>query len=122
VDSKRFFALDVNAIPWEKRENPHLPAPIYRKALHTDAETGMFFQVVRYPKGVVNPDHSHPCAHAMYVLEGTLLTHQGRHGPGSFVWFPEGEVMRHGATAEGDATVLLVSNKAFAINYVDPKP
>lgn len=116
VDS--YFALDCNAMPWEARTSPHRSAPIYRKALHTDPETGMFFQVVRYPAGVMNPSHTHPCAHAMYVLEGTLVTHKGRYGPGAFVWFPEGEVMEHGAAAEGDVTVLLVSNKAFAIQYL----
>lgn len=116
-DSPGFFALDTSTLPWERRENPHLPAPIFRKVMHTDSETGVFFQLVRYPKGVVNPDHTHPCAHAMYVLDGTLLTHKGRFGPGSFVWFPEGEVMHHGATTEGDVTVLLVSNKPFSIHY-----
>jgi quercetin dioxygenase-like cupin family protein len=116
--STGFFALDTQDLPWELRENPNLPAPIFRKLLHTDAETGALFQVVRYPRGVVNPDHTHPCAHAMYVLEGTLVTHKGRFGPGAFVWFPEGEIMQHGATADGDVIVLLVSNKAFAIHYV----
>jgi ethanolamine utilization protein EutQ (cupin superfamily) len=53
----------------------------------------------------------------MYVLEGTLVTHQGSFGPGTFVWFPEGEAMEHGASAEGDVTVLFVTNKAFRIDY-----
>jgi quercetin dioxygenase-like cupin family protein len=114
-----FFALDATTLPWEQRMNPHLPAPIFRKVLHTDPETGVFFQIVKYPKGVINPSHTHPCAHAIYVLEGTLVTHKGRFGAGSFVWFPEGEVMSHGATAEADVTVLLVSNKAFSIQYAD---
>ena len=122
MGSGGFFALDANSLAWEKRMNPHLPAPMYRKVLHTDPETGVFFQIVRYPRGVINPSHTHPCAHAIYVLEGTLVTHQGSFGAGSFVWFPEGEVMSHGASAEGDVTALLVSNKSFAINYVDPKP
>jgi quercetin dioxygenase-like cupin family protein len=117
IDSTSFFALDTGSLPWETRTNPHLPAPIFRKLLHTDQETGMLFQLVRYPCGVVNPTHTHPCAHAMYVLEGTLVTHKGRFGPGSFVWFPEGEVMWHGASADGDVTVLLVSNKSFSIHY-----
>ena len=118
MDLSGFFAIDTNAVPWERRSNAHLPADIFRKVLHTDSETGVFFQIVRYPRGVVNPDHTHPCAHAIYVLEGTLTTHKGCFGPGSFVWFPEGEIMRHGATADGDVTVLLVSNKAFSIDYV----
>lgn len=116
-----FFAVDTAAMPWEEKNNPHLPAPIYRKVLHTDPETGVFFQIVRYPRGIVNPSHTHPCAHAMYVLEGTLVTHRGSFGPGTFVWFPEGEVMAHGAGDGGDVVAMLVSNKAFSINYEGTK-
>jgi quercetin dioxygenase-like cupin family protein len=47
------------------------------------------------------------------------VTHKGRFGPGAFVWFPEGEVMWHGATADGDVTVLLVSNRPFSIHYTE---
>jgi quercetin dioxygenase-like cupin family protein len=57
----------------------------------------------------------------MYVLEGTLVTHRGEFKPGSFVWFPEGEVMEHGASAAGDVVVLFITNKAFRIDYVDSK-
>jgi hypothetical protein len=56
----------------------------------------------------------------MFVLEGTLVTHRGVFGPGSFVWFPEGEVMEHGASAEGDVIVVFITNKAFRIDYVEP--
>jgi hypothetical protein len=54
----------------------------------------------------------------MYVLEGTLVTHAGRHGPGTFVWCPEGLEMEHGATPESDVTVLFITNKPFEIRYV----
>jgi len=54
----------------------------------------------------------------MYVLEGKLVTHVGTFGPGMFVWFPEGEVMEHGASSEGDVKVLFVTNKPFRIDYV----
>ena len=57
---------------------------------------------------------------AWYVLEGTLVTHKGRFGPGCFVWFPEGEVMEHGASAEGDVVVVFITNKPFRIDYVHP--
>jgi quercetin dioxygenase-like cupin family protein len=53
----------------------------------------------------------------MYVLEGVLQTHEGTYGPGSFVWFPEGPVMEHGATADGDVTVVFITNKRFEIHY-----
>ncbi len=115
---KDLVAFDVKALPWQERFNEHLGRTIYRKDLVTDADTGMEVRIVRYPAGCLNTRHTHPCAHGMYVLEGTLVTHAGSFGPGSFVWFPEGTVMEHGATANEDVTVLFITNKPFEIHYV----
>ena len=110
--------VDANRLAWEERFNEKLGRALFRKELFTDPETGMEVRLVRYPAGVVNVRHTHPCGHGMYVLEGTLVTHAGRYGPGCFVWFPEGEVMEHGASADGDATVVFITNKPFRIDYV----
>ncbi len=118
MSKSEFLAVDTNEIPWEERFREEIGHVIFRKVLLTEPETGCLFQLVRYPAGVVNPRHTHPCGHAIFVLEGSLVTHKGTYGPGSFVWFPEGEVMEHGATQQEDVTVLLVSNKAFGINWV----
>lgn len=111
------LAIDIQALPWEARFNAALGRTIYRKDLVQDPETGMEVRVVRYPAGVMNVWHTHPCAHGMYVLEGTLVTHAGNYGAGTFLWFPEGLVMEHGATAESDVTVLFITNKPFEIYY-----
>jgi hypothetical protein len=34
------------------------------------------------------------------------------------VWFPEGEAMEHGASADGDVTVVFITNKEFRIDYI----
>jgi quercetin dioxygenase-like cupin family protein len=114
----RLIAIDSNSLPWEERFNQHLGRTLYRKNLITDPETGMEIRLVRYPAGVINKLHTHPCAHGMYVLEGTLQTNEGPFGPGSFVWFPEGMRMEHGATAEADVTVVFITNKPFEIHYL----
>jgi quercetin dioxygenase-like cupin family protein len=116
-DNPGMTAIDTNALPWEERFNEKLGRALYRKNLIEDPDTGMEVRLVRYPAGVVNPLHTHPCAHGMYVLEGTLVTHEGSYGPGTFVWFPEGPAMEHGASAEGDVTVLFITNKPFQIHY-----
>ena len=108
-------------MPWEERFNERIGRALFRKELYTDPETGMLVRLVRYPAGVINPGHTHPCVHGMYVLEGSLVTHNGTFGPGTFVWFPEGVVMEHGASAEGDVTVLFITNKPFRIDYIDAK-
>jgi len=117
-DAKQFFTIDTGSIAWEERFNEHLGRTLYRKNLVTDPDTGMEVRLVRYPAGVINTMHTHPCAHGMYVLEGTLVTNRGQFGPGSFVWFPEGMQMEHGATAESDVTVVFITNKAFEIHYL----
>lgn len=113
----KLIAIDTGALPWEERFNEKIGRALYRKNLLQDPDTGMEVRLVRYPAGVVNPLHTHPCAHGMYVLEGTLVTHQGRYGPGAFLWFPEGMVMEHGASAKQDVTVLFITNKPFEIHY-----
>jgi quercetin dioxygenase-like cupin family protein len=118
MNQREFLAVNANTLPWEERFNEHIGQALFRKELFNDPETGVLIRLVRYPAGVINPNHTHPCGHGMYVLEGNLVTHRGTFGPGHFVWFPEGEVMEHGASAEGDVTVVFVTNKAFRIDYV----
>lgn len=113
-----YFALDANQMPWQERFNEKLGRNLFRKELFDDPETGMSIRLVRYPAGVINPAHTHPCGHGMYVLEGTLVTHRGQYPPGSFVWFAEGEVMEHGASPEADVVVVFITNKSFRIDYV----
>ena len=103
--------------PWEEIFNDQVGRTMFRKELFADPDTGMMVRLVRYPAGFITPNHTHPCGHGMYVLEGTLVTHRGSFGPGSFVWFPEGEVMEHGASASGDVTAVFITNKPFRIDY-----
>jgi quercetin dioxygenase-like cupin family protein len=118
VDSQ-FFAIDTLKMAWEESFNEKIGKSLFRKELFSEPETGMLVRLVRYPAGVINPSHTHPCGHGMYVLEGNLVTHKGTFGPGSFVWFPEGEVMEHGASPEADVVVVFITNKPFRIDYVE---
>jgi quercetin dioxygenase-like cupin family protein len=113
------IAIDTTAMPWEERYMVAAGKSNFRKLLLQDPDTGMEIRLVRYPAGFKTPWHTHPCGHGIYVLEGTLVTHQGRHGPGAFVWFPEGMLMEHGATADTDVVVLFITNKRFEIHFVE---
>ncbi len=115
---KGFLAIDTASLPWEERPNEKIGRSLFRKNLVEDPDTGMEVRIVRYPAGIINPLHTHNCAHGMYVLEGTLVTNAGNFGPGSFVWFPEGAEMEHGAAADADVTVLFITNKPFDIAYL----
>jgi quercetin dioxygenase-like cupin family protein len=111
------IVIDAPNEPWEPRTIAPTGDPVFRKNLYADPDTGMEVRLVKYPAGVMNPAHTHPCAHGMYILEGTLVTHAGSYGPGQFVWFPEGETMEHGATAQTDVVVVFITNKRFEIHY-----
>jgi len=118
-EKNKFFAINTEQVPWEERFNPKLGRALLRKDLFNDPETGAEIRLVRYPAGVINPRHTHPCGHGMYVLEGSLVTHKGTFGPGTFGWFPEGQIMENGGSPNGDVTVLLVTNRSFRIDYVE---
>lgn len=117
MPNDKLVAVNVSAMPWEERFNEPTGKTLHRKEIFIEPETGMLVRIVRYPAGFINPLHTHNCGHGMYVLEGTLVTHEGRYPPGSFVWFPEGQEMEHGATAEEPVTVLFITNKPFDIHY-----
>ena len=81
MTARQFVAVDANAKPWEEFTTKRVKQTLYRKFLFSDPETGALFAIMRYPAGVMNPSHTHPCGHGMYILEGRLVTHRGEFGP-----------------------------------------
>ena len=118
---KQVIALDTNQMEWIERPSEETGKSYFRKTLIEDEDTGMLIKLAYYPEGYITPWHDHPCAHGMYVLEGTLYTSDGEFGPGTFVWHPEGVVQEHGATAPGGVKVLFITNKQFGIRFVPPE-
>jgi quercetin dioxygenase-like cupin family protein len=110
-------SFDSNDMPWEESYVEQLKMSIPVKEFIEDPETGVSVRKIRYTAGFTNPWHTHPCAHGIYVLDGLLKTHAGTFGPGSFIWFPEGMLMEHGATPDNDVTILFITNKEFDIHY-----
>jgi quercetin dioxygenase-like cupin family protein len=117
MSTQKLQVFDSGAMPWEERFIPELGKALFAKRFLEDPETGVTVRLVKYPAGFTNTWHTHPCAHGMFVLEGTLVTHEGSFAPGTFVWFPEGMKMEHGATQDNDVTVLFLTNKKFEIHY-----
>ena len=116
--SNEFKSLNVDEMPWVEKPNEKAGKSHFSKSLIVDDETGVKVSIVKYPAGFINPNHNHPCAHGMYVLKGILRTSRGDFGQGSFVWFPEGETMWHGATEDQDVEVVFITNKQFEMNYL----
>jgi quercetin dioxygenase-like cupin family protein len=110
--------VDTNGAAYTPRPLPGLGDGLEVLPLVTDPDTGMQVMKAVYRAGFVNRWHTHPCAHGIYVLSGTLVTHRGSFPAGSFVWFPEGGRMEHGASPDGDVTMLFITNKPFDIRHV----
>jgi quercetin dioxygenase-like cupin family protein len=117
--SKNFTSVNSDQMEWEEELITHSQGSLFKKILSRDDETGVLVQLVKYPAGFINPKHTHTCAHGVYVLKGIFHTSRGNFAPGSFVWFPEGEVMWHGSTKDQESELLFVTNKEFTISYCE---
>jgi quercetin dioxygenase-like cupin family protein len=109
--------FDSNSMDWLDLPIEQIGKSLALKLFTSDPDTGMSCALLRYEAGFINPWHTHEMSHGMYVLSGTLRTHEGDFGPGNFVWCAEGMTMYHGATEDSDCVVLFITNKPFTIRY-----
>jgi len=114
-----FLAIKVDTMAWGEA-NLHPTLQWFRKRLVNDTTArGIYVSLLRYPAGVINPSHTHPHPHGFYVLQGQLVTSRGTFEPGTFVWFPAGEVITHGAGTKEDMVAIFISGAPFKIDYVN---
>ena len=92
--------IDVDAIPWEPSRFPG----VENKTLMCNPETGMQTVLTRMAPGSVLTDHMHVDIEQTWVLEGSLVDHEGEAKAGSFVYRPAGS--RHTASAPNGALLL----------------
>ena len=69
-----------------------------------DPDTGMQTVLTRMAPGSVLTDHMHVQIEQTWVLEGSLVDHEGEARAGSFVYRPAGS--RHTASAPNGALLL----------------
>ena len=91
--------LDVPNMTWEKTKFPGIAI----KVLYTD-DTGITHRVVQARSGRRRAVARAHRARADYVIEGSLEDHEGKCGPGQFVWRPAGN--QHEAVAPNGAVLL----------------
>jgi quercetin dioxygenase-like cupin family protein len=117
-----FSAVNSDSLQWSGNRAHRDRVQYFMKPLFTKSRSGPHVVLVRYPAGTMNPAHSHPTGHGMYVLKGRLVTHRGTFGPGTYVWFPPGETMTHGATEDGDSVVLFIVGGDSRTDYATDSP
>lgn len=92
--------IDVETLPWEATRFPG----VENKTLMRNPETGMQTVLTRMAPGSVLTDHMHVDIEQTWVLEGSLVDHEGEAKAGSFVYRPPGS--RHTASAPNGALLL----------------
>ena len=97
--------IDVPSLPWQ----PTRFAGVEVKVLMEDPQSGLQTVLTRMAPGAVLTDHMHVEVEQTWVLEGSLVDHEGTATAGSFVWRPAGS--RHTATAPDGALLLGIFQK-----------
>jgi anti-sigma factor ChrR (cupin superfamily) len=97
--------IDVAALPWQ----PTRFAGVEVKVLMEDPQTGLQTVLTRMAPGAVLTDHTHVAVEQTWVLEGSLVDHEGTATKGNFVWRPAGS--RHVASAPDGALLLGIFQK-----------
>lgn len=92
--------IDVPSLPWQPTRFPGVEI----KVLMEDPETGLQTVLSRMAPGAVLTDHMHVDIEQTWVLEGSLVDHEGEAKAGTFVWRPAGS--RHTASAPNGAVLL----------------
>ena len=97
--------IDVPALPWQPTRFPGVEI----KVLMEDSESGLQTVLTRMAPGAVLTDHMHVAVEQTWVLEGSLVDHEGTATAGSYVWRPAGS--RHTASAPDGALLLGIFQK-----------
>jgi quercetin dioxygenase-like cupin family protein len=113
--------VNVYELDWARNQQHQDAVTYFMKPLFENPHNGDRVLLVRYAAGQMNPTHTHPVGHGMYVLQGTLVTHRGSFGPDTFVWFPPHEPMSHGAGPNGELVALFTTSRNFRTHYVQAR-
>ncbi|MCX7260480.1 MAG: cupin domain-containing protein [Burkholderiales bacterium] len=96
--SSRYVTVDD--IPWQETKFKG----IWIKVLMEDPDTGLQTVLTKMESGSVLTDHQHVAVEQSWVLEGSLVDHEGEVTAGNYVWRPAGS--RHVAHSPNGALVL----------------
>ena len=97
--------IDVPSLPWQPTRFPGVEV----KVLMEDPASGLQTVLTRMAPGAVLTDHMHVEVEQTWVLEGSLVDHEGTATAGSYVWRPAGS--RHTASAPDGALLLGIFQK-----------
>lgn len=92
--------LDIAALPWIEQK-----PGMRMKILYRDPKTDLLTILTRLDPGAGIPEHVHEDLEQTYVIEGSLVDHEGECKAGNFVIRPKGS--RHAPVAPNGCTMLV---------------
>lgn len=111
--------FDTKNLPWETIMDEHQEKQFQDMKLILNEDSGLLVNLSINPKGYYKAKHVHECSHGILVLKGTFKTDEGEFGPGTFIWYPEGTVMSHGATDREECIFLYIQDQKGELIYLD---
>ncbi|MEM5446791.1 cupin domain-containing protein [Paraburkholderia guartelaensis] len=80
------LVVSADELPWKPTRHPGVEF----KLLYEDAASGLFTGLFRWAPGAELPYHEHAEVEQTFVLEGSLVDHEGELGPGCYAARPAG--------------------------------
>lgn len=100
IASGRSHLVNVNGMPWAPGPFPGVEI----KVLFNDPASGMSTVMVKMAPGAKIPLHQHTGIEQAFVLEGSIVDHEGEVTAGNYTWRDAGST--HVNTAPNGAVVL----------------
>lgn len=115
---------NADAKPWLPDYEEDGSIHIYLKTILTPEEIGGSVMILEYPANHVTEWHTHDFSHVAYVTDGILVNESELdademiYAPGSVVYSPVGQKMRHGAATNQECFCFFLTNKPFGLNFL----
>ena len=80
-DPEQYTTIDTRAVEWDRSFNLKLGVDLGRLMLRKDPINGAEIRMIRYLKGIVNPEHTHPCGHGFLFWKANFVPTGAHMGP-----------------------------------------
>lgn len=106
VENEVKLSVQEDRIKWTDGDVLGLPEGVQVHIVNEDPSVGRRDMFVRFPSGYVEPEHSHPAAHAALILEGKMLVDGRELTAGDYVY---GQREPHGPMEYPNGCVVFAS-------------
>jgi len=110
VETDVAWDLTVEDLEWEADPHMDLPEGVETYTVNQNEAEGRRDFYIKFPEGYVEPEHTHPAAHASLLVDGTMTVHGHTLTPGDYFYgqqVPHGPMEYHCEDAEYGAIVFV---------------